>query len=121
MVSAPERARRDPAAAARTHARAHAGSDPDAHAGADPAPTFDTAAAAPTPVPTIGQVLHETARRAGAIKPFPVVRMRGRLTTTGRRVTLLSVSAPRAAKISVRCKGACPTQALVAQPAARAA
>jgi hypothetical protein len=73
-----------------------------------PAPTFDTAVAAPTPVPTSGQVLHDTTASRRAIKPFPIVRMRGRLTLSGARVTLLSVRAPRAAKVAIRCKGACP-------------
>ncbi len=73
-----------------------------------PAPTFDSAAAAPTLAPTLGQVLHESGAKRRAIRPFPVVRMRGRLTSTGARVSLLSVRAPRAAKVSVRCKGGCP-------------
>jgi hypothetical protein len=74
-----------------------------------PAPTFDTAAAAPTPVPTSGQVLHETARSRRVIRPFPVVRMRGVLTSTGAKVTVLSVRAPRTAKITLRCQGkSCP-------------
>jgi hypothetical protein len=74
-----------------------------------PAPTFDTAAPAPTPVPTSGQVLHNSASKRKAIRPFPIVRMRGRLTARGARVTVLSVRAPRPAKITVRCKGKCPT------------
>jgi hypothetical protein len=74
---------------------------------ATPAPTFDTAAA--TPVPTNGQVLHETARSRRVIRPFPVVRMRGTLTSTGAKVAVLSVRAPRAAKITLRCTGkSCP-------------
>jgi hypothetical protein len=74
-----------------------------------PAPTFDVAAVAPTPVPTNGQVLHETARSRRVIRPFPVVRMRGVLTTTGAKISVLSVRAPRAARITLRCKGkSCP-------------
>jgi hypothetical protein len=74
-----------------------------------PAPTFDTAAAAPTPVPTNGQVLHETARSRRVIRPFPVVRMRGVLTSSGANVSVLSVRAPRTAKITLRCQGkSCP-------------
>jgi hypothetical protein len=73
---------------------------------APPAPGFDSAA---TPVPTNGQVLHETARSRRVIKPFPVVRMRGVLTSTGANVSVLSVRAPTAAKITLRCKGkSCP-------------
>jgi hypothetical protein len=75
-----------------------------------PDPTFDTAAAAPAPVPTHGQVLRESGAKRRAIRPFPVVRMRGRLTSNGARVSLLSVRAPRAAKVTVRCKGHCPTK-----------
>jgi hypothetical protein len=70
-----------------------------------PAPTFDTAAAAPTPVPTRGQVLQDTAQSRRPIRPFPVVRMRGRLTLSGARVTLLTVRAPRAATVAIRCHG----------------
>ena len=43
--------------------------------------------------------------------------MRGRLTLNGARVTLLTVRAPRAAKVTVRCKGSCPTSRW--SPAAR--
>jgi hypothetical protein len=75
-----------------------------------PAPSFDTATAAPTPVPTSGEVLQQTATKRRVIRPFPVVRMRGRLTTTGARVSLLSVRAPRAAKVFVHCKGSCPSR-----------
>jgi hypothetical protein len=70
-----------------------------------PAPTFDTAAAAPTPVPTQGQVLQDTAQSRRPIRPFPVVRMRGRLTLSGARVTLLTVRAPRSATVTIRCSG----------------
>ncbi len=75
-----------------------------------PVPNFDTAAAAPTPVPTSGEVLQQTATKRRVIRPFPVVRMRGRLTSTGARVTLLTVRAPRAAKVFVHCKGSCPSR-----------
>jgi hypothetical protein len=75
-----------------------------------PEPVFDTAAPAATPVPTNGQVLHESASSRKVIRPFPVVRMRGRLTANGARVTVLSVRAPRKAKVTVRCKGSCPTR-----------
>jgi len=73
-----------------------------------PAPTFDIPVPAATPVPTMGQVLHDSASSLRAMKPFPVVRMRGHLTPAGARVTLLSILAPRKAKIRVRCSGACP-------------
>jgi hypothetical protein len=74
-----------------------------------PAPTFETAAPAPTPVPTSGQVLHQNASQR-MLKPFPVVRMRGVLTARGARVTVLSVRAPRKARVVLRCSGSCPTK-----------
>jgi hypothetical protein len=71
-----------------------------------PAPTFE---AVPTPVPTTGPILTDTPSHRRAIRPFPVVRMRGRLTRTGARVTVLSVRAPKSARVIVRCKGrSCP-------------
>jgi len=73
---------------------------------APPPPTFDIV---PTPVPTTGDVLQETTRKRRVLKPFPVVRLRGRLTSAGARITLFSVRAPRAASISLRCRGkGCP-------------
>lgn len=61
----------------------------------------------PAPVATQGEILDQAAINR-AIRPFPVVRMRGQLTLNGARVTLLSVKAPRKAKVSVRCTGPCP-------------
>jgi hypothetical protein len=39
------------------------------------------------------------------LTPIPIVRLSGRTTHTGSRVTLLRVKAPRGAKITVRCRG----------------
>jgi hypothetical protein len=82
-----------------------------------PVPTFDVAAApAATPVPDAGAVLHQTAtsRRARMIEPLPVVRVRGRLTATGAKVTLLTVKAPRGVSIRVTCRGgSCPAARMV--------
>lgn len=39
------------------------------------------------------------------LTPFPVVRLRGRILESGVRVTLLSVTAPYDAKITIRCRG----------------
>jgi hypothetical protein len=73
-----------------------------------PTPTFDTSTPA-APVGTMGPILTDTPSYRRAIRPFPVVRMRGRLTRTGARVSVLSVRAPRSAKVVVRCKGrSCP-------------
>ncbi|MEA2481981.1 MAG: hypothetical protein QOJ07_3903 [Thermoleophilaceae bacterium] len=45
------------------------------------------------------------------IDPFPVVRIRGRTSPTGARVTLLSVKGPKGAHAVVRCAGrGCPTR-----------
>jgi hypothetical protein len=47
-----------------------------------------------------------------AMRPAPLVRVRGWLTNRGARITLLTVRAPRGAKISVRCSGrGCPRSA----------
>jgi hypothetical protein len=71
-----------------------------------PPPTFDVPA---TPVPTSGEVLQETSRHRRVIRPFPVVRMRGTLTSNGAKISLFSVRAPRKASITVRCRGrSCP-------------
>jgi hypothetical protein len=72
-----------------------------------PVPTFDPQPTA-SPVPTSGQVLHATTRRV--IRPFPVVRMKGRLTSSGANVTRFTVRAPKAAHIKVTCSGPCPTR-----------
>ena len=45
------------------------------------------------------------------LTPYPLVRISGRLTAAGARVTRLTVTAPRGARISVVCRGAgCPTR-----------
>jgi hypothetical protein len=71
-----------------------------------PPPIFEVS---PTQVPTSGEVLQETSRKRRVIRPFPVVRMRGKLTSRGAKITLFSVRAPRKASITVRCQGrSCP-------------
>jgi hypothetical protein len=79
---------------------------------ATPAPAFDVAATpVATPVPTSGEVLHQTAtsKKAKMLRPFPRVRVRGRLTAGGANVTLLRVRAPRGVTITVMCTGSsCP-------------
>lgn len=50
---------------------------------------------------------------APLLDPFPVVRIRGRFTPMGVRVTLLTVRAPRGVTIVVRCRGlSCPVHRL---------
>jgi hypothetical protein len=71
-----------------------------------PPPAFEVP---PVPVTTNGEVLQETSRHRRVIRPFPVVRMRGTLTSRGAKISLFSVRAPRKATIVVRCKGrSCP-------------
>jgi hypothetical protein len=71
-----------------------------------PAPSFNPP---PAPVPSAGAVLQVTKRKAKLLRPFPVVRIRGRLSLTGARVTSLTVKAPHRVKIVVTCGGpSCP-------------
>jgi hypothetical protein len=45
------------------------------------------------------------------MRPFPVVRLKGRITGSGAFIDLLSVTAPRNATIKVRCRGrSCPAR-----------
>jgi hypothetical protein len=61
-----------------------------------PSPTPAAPVATPAPAPTM-------------MKPFPVVRIRGSLTRTGAKVSLLTVKAPKGSAISLRCFGrSCP-------------
>jgi hypothetical protein len=63
----------------------------------------------PTPIPNLGAVLGASRKNPRVLKPFPVVRMRGRLTVDGARVTLFSVRAPKGVRIVVTCAGpGCP-------------
>jgi hypothetical protein len=73
-----------------------------------PVPTF-VATPQPTPVPNLGPVLNASKKNRKVLRPFPVVRMAGRLTAHGARVTLFSVRAPRHVRITVTCQGkGCP-------------
>ena len=66
----------------------------------------DRDAASPKPQPL--------AASPSRMAPFPVVRLRGWLTATGARVTLLSVRAPAGARVQVSCRGkSCPVRVLV--------
>ena len=54
------------------------------------------------------------------LRPFPTVRIRGRLTLNGARVTLLVVRSPRGALISARCRGGgCPVRRVTRTARAR--
>lgn len=53
------------------------------------------------------------ASRPALLRPFPIVRIRGDFEPGGVRITLLSVNAPRSARIAVRCTGrGCPLRSL---------
>jgi hypothetical protein len=56
-----------------------------------PNPPFDLPPATPPTAPEF-------------IRPFPVVRIKGRLTASGARVTRLSVKAPAGTDVTVRCR-----------------
>jgi hypothetical protein len=72
-----------------------------------PAPFEAAPVPAATPVPTTGQVLHQNESQK-MMSPTPLVRLSGVLTTTGARVTVFSIRAPKAAKVRITCTGTCP-------------
>jgi hypothetical protein len=76
-----------------------------------PAPTFTSPGVTPA-----GAVLGASDPVVGGpvalryMSPFPVVRIRGRLAVGGARVSMLNVTAPRAARVSAHCEGSgCPS------------
>jgi hypothetical protein len=75
----------------------------------EPTPAPFVATPAPTPVPTAAPVVQPSAPNR-VMRPTPIVRMRGVLSTNGARITSLTVKAPRAAKLTVTCRGSssCP-------------
>jgi hypothetical protein len=80
------------------------GGTPTPPAGGDLVPPDATTPAAPA-----GGVAGEHAAALKRLSPFPVVRIKGYLTRWGAQVTMLTVRAPRGARITVRCTGAgCP-------------
>jgi hypothetical protein len=98
--------------------------DPDPDSDSDPVPepepeAGDPAQSAPPRVafdaaanPIIGPPVSRAAQPP-LLRPFPIVRIRGRLTRTGARVTLLTVRAPRGARIAILCRGrSCPVRHL---------
>ena len=75
------------------------------------AATGTQAAPAPIRLPDAGA---PSAPRARPLSPFPVVRIRGSVTATGARIALLTVRAPRGARIEARCRGrSCRTRRVV--------
>jgi hypothetical protein len=86
--------------------------DPSPEPGPAPEPATSPAPAAPAPAapaPAGGVREEQASRPARMMSPAPIVRIRGRLTRTGARITLLTVRAPRGARITLRCAGrGCP-------------
>jgi hypothetical protein len=76
-----------------------------------PAPSFDVPAA-PTPAPTPAPVPVEPSTAPKRMQPFPVIRIKGVLTATGARVSLLKVvTAPKGVRVTVVCRGdSCPVR-----------
>lgn len=91
----------------------------------DPAPTTTAASSgsrfevAAPPAPAASSV--QSTRRPAMLRPFPVVRVKGVLTTTGARITELAVTAPRSASITVLCSGSSCPRAVQRREAARTA
>ncbi len=85
-----------------------------------PAPAPPSAAPAvvvsPEPATTVNPPTPTATPAAGLptlLDPFPVVRIRGRLTETGARVSLFTVRASRGVRTVARCRGAsCPVRRL---------
>jgi len=90
--------------------------------GGTPAPVQPTQTVEPTPLPPpattstapAGSVLGATeTRKPKMLKPFPVVRISGQLTKTGADIDVLTVKAPKGAKIDVTCSGkGCPRKSV---------
>ena len=82
---------------------------------APPQPPPPALAPAPQPPPTA--VVTES---IAVLNPFPIVRMRGSVTSSGARISLLSVRSPRGARVEVRCKGrSCPRARMAATSRSR--
>jgi hypothetical protein len=67
----------------------------------------------PTPTPTPAPVAPAPAARPAPrmMRPLPRVRIRGRLTAAGVRLTLVTVRAPRGARVTITCRGrGCPAR-----------
>ena len=79
-----------------------------------PTPTLATSGPlGPAATPPVGGGAQSTVAAPRLLRPFPIVRIKGRLTPSGARVTLLTVRAPRGARITVRCRGhSCPARRL---------
>jgi hypothetical protein len=102
---------------------AQARSQPTAVIEAAPQPPAPAPPPPPTP-PTSGEPPAVTGPLGASppplLDPFPTVRIRGRLTPDGARVTRLAVRAPRGVRIVVSCHGrSCPARRLALAAAIR--
>jgi hypothetical protein len=75
-----------------------------------PAPTPSSQPASPPVVtPPVAPPGSSRRHRSRRLRPRAIVRIRGRLTANGARVTLLTVHVPASARVTIRCRGAsCP-------------
>jgi hypothetical protein len=99
-----------------------------------PSATPEPPAPEPTPAPTVAPPLPTqqvavpntiklipVGTRAKRMKPFPIVRISGVLTSNGAQISRLTVRAPKKAKVTVRCSGAgCPQRRFTRRTHARA-
>jgi hypothetical protein len=84
---------------------------------ATPAVGFDVAPALPSPTQSPSPV-RSGRTELRLLEPFPLIRIKGRLTARGARVTLLSIRAPRGVRIIVSCRGRdCPVRRFAARRA----
>jgi hypothetical protein len=83
--------------------------DPGCASTADPDETDPPPPDSPSIVTTDEAAAPPAAAEVRLLSPFPVVRIRGRVTSRGTRIDLLTVRAPRGSRVSVRChRGGCP-------------
>jgi hypothetical protein len=64
-------------------------------------PTVTGTPSAPTPAAGVQAALPPT-----LLEPFPIVRIRGVLTSAGARITLFTIRVPSSVSVDVRCRGA---------------
>jgi hypothetical protein len=75
----------------------------------DSSGNFDQSSAPRTPIPLVTSTPPPGAPPPRYLRPFPVVRMKGRLVSGGAHMALLRVIAPRGSRVVVLCKRAgCP-------------
>jgi hypothetical protein len=71
----------------------------------------------PHPPPVATQTPGAPARAPALLRPFPVVRIKGAMTSYGAKVTLLRVTGSRRAKVLVTCAGkGCPARRMTRKP-----